>query len=376
MGEQKSVCYVNPALLLRRPISELIALQEGKRKISLLIPAKGAAHEKELHHTKLFSEAHISTYNAWHPPGPFEWPVPGITFLKKGWQALQEHEVVHMWAHFYPSSLLLMLKAFFHPKTRVILTMDTLPGYSFSMGPVMDALFKLYTWTLGRIVYGIPDIITLYGHSLLPHAKRSGINMKKVRVIPTGIIEHSVPSREEARTTIQKELQIEEKEIVLYAGLINPRKRVEDVLSVATEHPDVHFLIAGDGPNKEKLERVASEQGNVTFLGWRNDLLTLMRAADIFLFPSSAEGLPGVVMEAMYCETPVVTTRIPCTTDLITHKKEGMLCKTGDTKAMSKALKHLQQQKVRKEYARAAKKKITTQYSWKTILKEYEKLYM
>ena len=47
---------------------------------------------------------------------------------------------------------------------------------------------------------------------------------------------------------------------------------------------------------------------SVRFLGWRKDILTLMRASDAFLFPSSAEGLPGVVMEAMYCGTPVVTT--------------------------------------------------------------------
>jgi glycosyltransferase involved in cell wall biosynthesis len=299
-----SVCYVNPTLLLRRPISELLAHQDTTRELGLLIPAKGAEHEKDLHHTQLFKEATVLTYPTWQPPGAFEWPIPGLTFLKQTWKAFKEYDIIHVWAHFYLSTLLIMLMSLFHRKTKIILTMDTLPGYSFSMGFLMDSLFKIYTWTIGRLIFGIPDTITLYGKALLPHAKRSGINMKKVMVIPTGIIEHKLPSRKNARQSIEKELQLKGKSMVLYVGLINPRKRVEDLLEIARNCPETVFLIAGDGPSRKKLEKKSEKQENLHFLGWRNDILALMRAADIFLFPSNAEGLPGVVMEAMYCETP------------------------------------------------------------------------
>jgi len=372
---QKSVCYANPALLLRRPISELLALQEGTRKLGLLIPSRTAEHEKALHHTTLFTEAEVLTYKAWHPPGPFEWPVPGWGFLKQARRAFKEYDVVHAWAHFYPSTHVLALLKLFHPRTKLILTMDTLPGYSFDAGWLLNAAFKLWTWTLGRLVYGAPDTITLYGEALVPHARRSGINMRKVRVIPTGILEHKLPARSTARKKVEAELKIPRGEkIVLYAGLLNPRKRVEDVLSIAVALPDVHFLIAGDGPSKKKLESMKKLR-NVRFLGWRNDLLTLMRAADVLLFPSSAEGLPGVVMEAMYCETPVVTTSIPCTTDLIKDGKEGVLCEVGDVSALTNATrKMLKDQALAQRVAKRARERITRQ-AWKRVGKTWEGLY-
>jgi len=373
----RSVCYANPTLLLRRPISELLAQQEGKRRLGLLIPAKGAAHEKKLHHTELFKKVEVLTYPAWHPPGPFEWPIPVLRFFKRGWKTLSEYDVVHCWAHFYPSTLLLMLKALLHSKTKVILTMDTLPGYSFSTGKWMDLAFRLYTWTLGRIVYQVPDVITLYGKALLPHARKSGIDMRKVKVIPTGIMPHKLPSKRAARQKIMKEFKLKER-IVLYAGLINPRKRVTDVLDVAERMPGTVFLVAGDGPSMKRLKKESRERqlSNVHFLGWRKDLLVLMRAADALLFPSGAEGLPGVVMEAMYCGTPVVTTRISCTTDLITHEEHGLLCEVGDVDALAVSVERILHNKtLAQRLVRTAKQRITNEYSWKRILPEYERLY-
>lgn len=374
-----SICYVNPAFLLRRPISEMISRQEGKRPIGLLIPSRTAEHERQLHHTELFTKAKVMTYPAWQPPGPFEWPLPRPKFFRQGWKALKEYDIIHMWAHFYPSNLLLLLKSLLFKKTKVILTMDTLPGYSFSMGWFMDFLFKTYTWTLGRLVYGIPDRITLYGKALLPHAKRSGINMKKVRVIPTGILPHIIPAKKESREKIEKELTLPKgTKLVLYLGLLNSRKRVEDILTIAEElsQENITFLIAGNGPSRNKLEKKAESMMNIRFLGWRKDVFTLLSAADVFLFPSSAEGLPGAVMEAMLAGTPVVTTRIPCTTDLIRNNKEGILVEVNDVQAMTRNIKRLLSEKrVANKLAKAAKKRIQKEFSWEKALKRYEQLY-
>ncbi len=373
---ERSVCYANPALLLRRPISELLALQEGKRALGLLIPARGAAHEQQLHHTRLFKEATVHTYRAWQPPGPFEWPIPGPGFLRQAWRALRDYDTIHCWGHFYPSTLLLLLLSLFHRKTRIILTIDTLPGYSFSAGPLLDAAFRLYTWTVGRIVYGLPDRITLYGRALLPHARRSGIGEKKLAVLPTGLIEHPLPSRKEARRQLAEELGLRPgSRVVLYAGLLNPRKRVHDLLETARQLQEALFLIAGDGPSRKDLEKAARGMRNVRFLGWRHDLLALLRASDALLFPSGGEGLPGIVMEAMYCGTPVVTTRIPCTTDLIEDGKEGLLCRVGDTACMARQLRRLGKREEAKRLAAAARRRIRNGYSWKRLLPRYERLW-
>lgn len=368
-----SICFVNATRLLRRPISELIQQQEGKRRIGLLITSRAVQHEQELHHTRPFEHAEVLTYRSWQLPGPFEWPIPSPGFIPNAWRALTQYDIVHIWAHFYPSTLILLLLSLM-TRTKIILTMDTIPGYSFSLGRTLDTLFKIYTWTIGRIVYGIPDRITLYGKSLLPHARRSGINMRKVSVIPTGIMSHKLPDRTSARKAIQNDLKLGESPIVLYAGLINPRKRVGDVLAVARQLPEATFLIAGDGPEKDRLEKEALE--NVRFLGWRKDIIRLLRASDCLLFPSSAEGLPGIVMEAMLIGTPIITTRIPCSTDLISHNQDGLLCKVGDKKCMKESLvKVLHNAKLRKAITNSAKKKIESHFSWVTIIQQYEQIY-
>lgn len=368
----RSVCYANASLLLRRPISELLQQQEGHRKVGLLIPTKDKKRDESLHHSSKFKNVEMLTYHAFHPPGQYEWPIPGPRFFLQAWHALKTYDVIHLWAHFYPSNFLLVMKSLFFPKTKIILTMDTLPGYSFKMGGLMDTLFKIYTWTLGRLMYGIPDTITLYGKALLPHAKASGINMKKVKVIPTGINPYT---HKNARKKIEREFKHTGK-IVFFAGLLNPRKRVHQVLEVAEQFPGVLFLVAGDGPQRHVLIKSAKEKKlNVQFLGWRKDIHDLLEAADVLLFPSSAEGLPGIVMEAMTVGTPVVSTNIPCTVDLLAHGKEGLLCPVDDITGMVKNVRTLLEDPEKaKKIAAEAKRKIQ-QYDWKKILKQYEELY-
>lgn len=77
-----------------------------------------------------------------------------------------------------------------------------------------------------------------------------------------------------------------------------------------------HFLLLGreDDETKEKMERIFAE-GNVServhFLGVRDDVPQLLQIADLMLFPSLWEGLPGVVLEACAAGTPVLASDIP-----------------------------------------------------------------
>ncbi len=358
------VCYANPTLLLRRPISELLRQQAGTRTVGLLIPGRGGQPDASLHHSAIPKGVAVYTYNTLQLPGsPFEWPIPGWGFFRQAWRVLHEYDVVHVWAHFYLSTLLLMMLSLF-TRTRIILTMDTLPGYSFSLGTVMDAAFKLFTWTAGRIIYGVPETITLYGEALLPAARASGIRREKIRVIPTGI----------AGLTPLRKRKRGRQRTVLYAGLLNRRKGVGLVLAIARRLPDVRFLIAGDGPDRARLERAAP--ANVTFLGWRRDLPELLRTSDLLLFPSRAEGLPGIVMEAMYYGTPVVSTHIPCTTDLITHGEHGLLAEPDDLETLHRhVVTLLKDQRLAQRLAAAAQQRVKTVFSWKNVLPQYAALY-
>jgi glycosyltransferase involved in cell wall biosynthesis len=80
----------------------------------------------------------------------------------------------------------------------------------------------------------------------------------------------------------------------------------------AAREPTLHWVIAGDGPLRPHLERLARDLGvadRVHFTGWLDDPLPLVAAARVFVLSSISEGMGTVLLDAMALEVPVVATR-------------------------------------------------------------------
>jgi len=106
----------------------------------------------------------------------------------------------------------------------------------------------------------------------------------------------------------------------------------------------VHLYVAGPGPYREALERIARERGvadRVTFLGRvaQERMPLWYRAADFFCFGSLREGCPNVVLESLACGTPVVSTRVGGVPDLVEEGRTGLLFEPGWPEAFARALK-------------------------------------
>jgi glycosyltransferase involved in cell wall biosynthesis len=86
------------------------------------------------------------------------------------------------------------------------------------------------------------------------------------------------------------------------------------------------LLIAGEGPERRKLEAIASRvNGRVHFLGHVEDPWLLYHAADIFVLPSHSEGSPLVVLEAMAAQLPIVATSVGGVPELLKDGLAGIL---------------------------------------------------
>jgi glycosyltransferase involved in cell wall biosynthesis len=98
--------------------------------------------------------------------------------------------------------------------------------------------------------------------------------------------------------------------VVLYAGSLQPRKRVEIVIQQAARFSGLQFRIAGKGETEKSCRDLAQQSGcrNVSFLGHLSSekLGEQMRQADIFLFPSILEGNPQVLLQASACGLPCI----------------------------------------------------------------------
>lgn len=118
--------------------------------------------------------------------------------------------------------------------------------------------------------------------------------------------------------------------VLATVGALIPRKGQRFVIEALTKLPDAILLIAGHGPDEAMLRELAKTTGvaeRVHFLGAvpHGELPVLLNAADVFVLPSSSEGLANAWVEALACGTPVVTTPIPGAQELITDPDWGRL---------------------------------------------------
>jgi len=116
--------------------------------------------------------------------------------------------------------------------------------------------------------------------------------------------------------------------LVLAVGRLVEQKNQELAIRAIASVPDAVLAIAGDGPLRPRLERVASEvgtDGRVRFLGVRPDVRELMGAADAIVLSSRWEGLPLSALEALASGTPLVATSVRGLRELVVDEQDALL---------------------------------------------------
>ncbi len=120
------------------------------------------------------------------------------------------------------------------------------------------------------------------------------------------------------------------------------RYLLEAAPAVLREFPDSRFVIVGDGPLREELERLAvglNLDKHVLFTGFTDDVGRLMSIFDICVLPSvSAEGLPLTVLEAMAMAKPVIATEV---VEIIEDGTDGLIVPRRDPKALATKIIHV-----------------------------------
>lgn len=109
--------------------------------------------------------------------------------------------------------------------------------------------------------------------------------------------------------------------------------------------PNAGLIVAGrSGDVTEELEGLAEGLGlggSVRFLGVRADVADLMCAADVFVLPSRWEGMPGVLIEAMALEVPIVATDLLPTREVLGEADLAELIPVNDAKALARGILRL-----------------------------------
>lgn len=119
-------------------------------------------------------------------------------------------------------------------------------------------------------------------------------------------------------------------------------KRVEDVIRVFFEVRKVlpaKLLLVGDGPERDKMERLCRELGtcdDIRFLGKLEAVEEVLSVADLFLMPSEKESFGLAALEAMACEVPVLSSNAGGIPELNIDGVTGYACEVGNIEEMTK----------------------------------------
>ena len=159
---------------------------------------------------------------------------------------------------------------------------------------------------------------------------RSGIDLSPLRQLPD-------PAPVRNRLGIPDVLPV-----VTQIGNLKPQKAPLDFVRmaaiVASSEPRVHFIIAGDGPLREKVECLAGELGisdRLHLPGWWRDIPELLAATDVAVLTSRHEGLPRAVVEALAAGVPVVATAVDGTPEVVRDGVNGFLAPPADVEALA-----------------------------------------
>lgn len=172
---------------------------------------------------------------------------------------------------------------------------------------------------------------------------------------------------------------------ILAAGRLDVRKGLHDLIEAVAELrrrcPDVQLYIAGAGPLASQLRACGTASGldgALHLLGHvdQQRLVALYCGAAAFAHAAHYEGLPTVLLEAMACERPVVSTAVSGALDLIEDGQNGLLVPSKDPRAMANALcRLLDDGALSARLGSAARRTVEACFSWRVVGQRYERCY-
>jgi glycosyltransferase involved in cell wall biosynthesis len=149
--------------------------------------------------------------------------------------------------------------------------------------------------------------------------------------------------------------------------------------AVVREAPDTFFVIAGDGPERSKLEKLARDlclSDRVRFLGTVNDVPTLLQAIDLSVLSSVTEAFPLTMLESMAAALPVVATDVGGVSEIVEDGVNGFLAPPGAPDQLAQAmLRVLKDPELGRRLGAVGREKVEQQYTVERMVHRYESLF-
>ena len=238
------------------------------------------------------------------------------------------------------------------------------------------------------------DTLVAITESVVGEYAKLGVEPERIRRIPNGV-DLDRFAIEVDQATIRRQHNIPE-DVFLYlaVGRNHPKKGYRDLLQATrnlVDRGETNFAVAIAGTATDQLAMDAAKLGileHLHLLGalgqaslkedWKlpsDDLVSLYRSADAFVFPSHIETFGIALVEAMAAGLPIITTDGPGCQDIIEDGQWGDMVPVGDTHALATAMQHMMYKADRRRKYAGRSRKRASAFSWDHIVDQYVDVY-
>ena len=244
-----------------------------------------------------------------------------------------------------------------------VLEIMHIPGFPHA-GNLKETLYRMFMrWFIAWDAAPARAVRVINKKETPEFLKRAGVPAEKLVYIPAFYIDLEV----------FKPLELPKEYDLIFVGRLEKNKGIELFLE-AVRFLNRRALIVGDGSLRKSIkDEVDSEKLPVKLHGWAKDsaeVAQLINQSRILVMPSYNEGGPRVVLEAMACGVPVISTRVGIAADIIRNGENGFLVGWGSEDLSNKIKTLLQDQSLRDLFS-AAGQKIARMFERKTMIARY-----
>lgn len=242
------------------------------------------------------------------------------------------------------------------------------------VGPSGPAGFLLRAYKpliLGRVLRAAAAVVVFTDEQRSAVASKYGVDPTRIAVIPNGV--------DDTFYYVGQRLP-RPRPRLLFVGRLTVQKNLHLLLR-ALDGVSQHFetTLVGEGELEADLKKAAHDLRlqNVRFPGRVDgaELRDLYRNADVFVLPSTREGMPLVLLEALAMGLPIVATDVPGNRDLVVQGQNGVLVPLGDPSTLRQALLGVTGDLRRYLRMSEASQRFAGRYSWEAVAAEFELVY-
>ena len=237
---------------------------------------------------------------------------------------------------------------------------------------------KMYNAIQYRFILKSASIVTVPSKVYKIKLVAAGVDNRRVKVIPNGIAcSYSLATASQLGKIRRKYGLLDGERIILFVGALEKRKGVEYLIRAVPEVVkrinNARAIIVGDGSQKENLVELTERLGvaeHVIFAGHVDEAEknSLYNVADILVLPSLYETFGLVLLEAMYHEKPIISSRIAGTSELLTENYNCILVQPKDYKALANAIVVILSDRALAQRIVKNAKTMVSRYAWEDIV--------